>query len=258
MAIGLCAAADTSGRFRPEEDWQRGRGGSAGLLERDRDGRVLRDTLCQEDRAAAAPAVEEAGRLGRVPRRSPRLRRSSSSARRPVRRRGSRPGRVRLTISDPLAPISGVAVAFSLRSWSSADLVLRSRSSEFESEFAQRPRPIARAAAAAATPPTAAERPVPPRQLDDRRARFGTRALDDAVAQLLRRHRPLGGVREGRDRLTEQSELLGALRAVLEVPLEALALVVIERVERVRGKEIVGVLAHRASGYSPGGPIRFG
>ena len=97
------------------------------------------------------------------------------------------------------------------------------------------PRPIARHAAAAATPATAPSGPVPPRQLDDRCARFRTGALDDAVTQLFTRHRPFGSVGQGRDGLAKQRKLLGAVLAVREVPLETLALVVVEGVERVRG-----------------------
>ena len=59
MAIGVWAAADTSGRFRPEEDWQRGGGGPAGPLERDGDCRLARDTLCERKRSTPAPAAEE-------------------------------------------------------------------------------------------------------------------------------------------------------------------------------------------------------
>ena len=80
-----------------------------------------------------------------------------------------------------------------------------------------------------------AEGPVPPRQLDDRCARFRAGALDDPVAQLFTRDRPFGRVRQGRDGLAKQRKLLGALRAVRKMPLEALALVVVERVERVGG-----------------------
>ena len=97
------------------------------------------------------------------------------------------------------------------------------------------PRPIARQAAAAATAATAPSAQFRRRQLDDRGARLGTRALDDPAAQLLRRDRPFGRVGEGRDGLAEQRELLGAVLAVREVPLETLALVVVEGVERVGG-----------------------
>ena len=59
---------------------------------------------------------------------------------------------------------------------------------------------------------------------------------------------PFGRVRQGGDRLAEQSKLLGAFLAILEMPLEPLALVVVECVERVRRQEIVGFVAHLGFG----------
>ena len=97
------------------------------------------------------------------------------------------------------------------------------------------PRPTARQAAAAATAATA-----PSAQF--RLGSLMTAARGSARApsmirsrSSLRRDRPFGRVGQGRDGLAKQRKLLGALLAVREVPLETLALVVVERVERVGG-----------------------
>ncbi len=92
------------------------------------------------------------------------------------------------------------------------------------------------------------ERPVPPTKLDHRGARFATSALDDPPTQRLRWRRPFGRVGQGGDRLAEQSKLLSAFLAILEMPLEPLALFVVECVERVRRQEIVGFVAHLGFG----------
>ena len=69
--------------------------------------------------------------------------------------------------------------------------------------------------------------------LDHGGPRLGTSALDDAPAQRLRRSGPLGRVGQRGDGLSKQSELLRAVLAVGEVPLEAFPLLVVEGVERV-------------------------
>ena len=69
--------------------------------------------------------------------------------------------------------------------------------------------------------------------------------FEDSPAQRRRRLRALGGESEGGDGLLELGELRRAALALGEVPLEALALVGVQRVERVGRGELVEVGAHQ-------------
>ena len=65
--------------------------------------------------------------------------------------------------------------------------------------------------------------------------------VEDALAQRVRRSRPLDRIRQQARRLAKVGELGATVLALSEVRLELVTLVVVERVERVAGREVVEV-----------------
>ena len=118
-------------------------------------------------------------------------------------------------------------------------LALRSRSSELESEFAQIPSPIAAQAATAAIVATAGKAHRLRGNGTTFAAALRAGGFEDSPAQRRRRLRPLGGESEGGDGLLEVGELRRAALALGKVPLEAVSLVGVQRVERVGRDELV-------------------
>ena len=229
MAIAL-TAADTSGRFRPEEDRQRRRRRSAGPLERDRDRRRLRDPLREQDRlqplpprkspaGVAALAADHPGLVG-LAARAPASSQTTSAA-----------SPFGATTSDPSAPISGLAVASVGERRSSHGRCARSGRASSK-RVAQRPRPIARRGEPRRRP--RAPRPSCAAAADDGALARSARAPSRMRSRSSRRRRgPSAAYARAATGSRSAASSSRAALAVREVPLEALALVVVERVERV-------------------------